>query len=100
MAPARTFALAEHIDAMRAQGLIRGGSLDNALVCDAREGWLNPTPLRFANEPARHKLLDLMGDLALLPGHTLPRCHVVAFRAGHKLHVALGKAMLAQSAGR
>lgn len=40
-----------------------------------------------------------MGDLALLPGHALPTCHVVAFKAGHKLHVALGKAILQQAAG-
>lgn len=93
VAPARTFALAEHIDAMRAQGLIRGGSLENAIVCDAMRGWLNPSGVRYDNEPARHKLLDLMGDLALLPGHALPRCHVVAFKAGHALHVALGRAM-------
>lgn len=98
IAPARTFTLVEHIDAMRAQGLVQGGSLDNALVCDLREGWLNESGLRFTNEPARHKLLDLIGDLALLPGHTLPNCHVVAFRAGHRLHVALGRALLAAAA--
>jgi UDP-3-O-[3-hydroxymyristoyl] N-acetylglucosamine deacetylase len=97
VAPARTFALAEQLDAMRERGLIRGGSLENALVCDGRAGWLNASGERLANEPARHKLLDLLGDLALLPGHTLPRCHVVAFRAGHKLHVALGRAIEAAS---
>ena len=65
-------------------------------MCDA-SGWLNPSPLRFANEPARHKLLDLMGDLALLGG-TLPLAHVVAFRAGHRLHVALAEAIAADAA--
>ena len=96
VAPARTFALAEQLDALSERGLIRGGSLENALVCDA-SGWLNPSPLRFANEPARHKLLDLMGDLALLGG-TLPLAHVVAFRAGHRLHVALAEAIAADAA--
>ena len=86
------------LEALRAQGLIRGGSLENALVCDAATGWLNPSGTRYANEPARHKLLDLMGDLALLPGHALPCCHVVAFKAGHRIHVALGRALLAAAA--
>ena len=67
VAPARTLALAEHLELMRSRGLIRGGSLDNALVCDAKAGWLNESGVRFENEPARHKLLDLIGDLALLP---------------------------------
>lgn len=98
VAPARTFALAEQIAYLRERGLIKGGSLENALVCDAN-GWLNPapsgndTPLRFPNEPARHKLLDLMGDLALLGGGGLPRAHITAFKAGHQLHVALAKAI-------
>ena len=61
LAPARTFGLAHQIDQLRASGLIKGGSLDNALVCGP-EGWLNP-PLRFSNEPVRHKLLDLIGGL-------------------------------------
>lgn len=87
IAPARTFGLAHQIDYLRSQGLIKGGSLDNALVCSA-EGWLNP-PLRFENEPARHKLLDLVGDLSLLDG--LPTAHYVAYKASHTLHVALAK---------
>ncbi|NET53794.1 MAG: UDP-3-O-acyl-N-acetylglucosamine deacetylase, partial [Merismopedia sp. SIO2A8] len=67
IAPARTFTMAHQVDYLRQQGLIKGGSLDNALVCDLQKGWLNP-PLRFPNEPVRHKLLDLVGDLSLL-GH-------------------------------
>ncbi|MEM9485599.1 MAG: UDP-3-O-acyl-N-acetylglucosamine deacetylase [Cyanobacteria bacterium P01_F01_bin.116] len=85
VAPARTFAMAHQIEGLRSQGLIKGGSLENALVCD-RDGWLNP-PLRFANEPARHKLLDLVGDLSLLG--VLPTMHVTAYRASHSLHVQL-----------
>jgi UDP-3-O-[3-hydroxymyristoyl] N-acetylglucosamine deacetylase len=87
IAPARTFGLAHQIDYLRSQGLIKGGSLDNALVC-GHEGWLNP-PLRFDNEPARHKLLDLVGDLSLLGD--IPVGHYVAYKASHGLHVALAR---------
>jgi len=94
VAPARTFGLAHQIDYLRSQGLIKGGSLDNALVCD-RDGWVNP-PLRFENEPARHKLLDLIGDLSLLG--PLPTAHVIAYKASHALHVKLAAAIAARSA--
>lgn len=87
VAPARTFGLAYQIDQLRAAGLIKGGSLDNALVCSA-QGWLNP-PLRFSNEPARHKLLDLVGDLSLLG--TIPIAHFLAYKASHNLHVQLAR---------
>lgn len=87
IAPARTFALAEEIEKLRQSGLIKGGSLENALVCD-RAGWLNP-PLRYPNEPVRHKLLDLMGDLSLLG--TLPKAHVWAYKASHSLHTRLAQ---------
>lgn len=89
IAPARTFGLAHQIDYLRAQGLIKGGSLDNALVC-GQDGWLNP-PLRFENEPARHKLLDLVGDLSLLGD--IPKAHYVAYKASHTLHVQLATAI-------
>ena len=92
IAPARTFGFQDQVDALRSAGLIRGGSLRNALVCDGRH-WLNP-PLRFPDEPVRHKLLDLMGDLALLGG--FPRGHISAYRAGHALHTRLA-ARLAMS---
>ncbi len=85
IAPARTFALAHQIEQLRADGLIKGGSLDNALVCSS-SGWLNP-PLRFANEPVRHKILDLVGDLSLLGN--FPVAHFVAYKASHNLHVKL-----------
>ncbi len=83
IAPARTFGFAEQVESLRAQGLIQGGSLDNALVC-SREGWVNP-PLRFENEPVRHKLLDLLGDLSLLG--SLPQGHILAYKASHRLHL-------------
>ncbi|MCU0546102.1 MAG: UDP-3-O-acyl-N-acetylglucosamine deacetylase [Oscillatoriaceae cyanobacterium Prado104] len=92
IAPARTFGLARQIDQLRQAGLIKGGSLDNALVCD-RSGWLNP-PLRFDNEPVRHKILDLAGDLSLLG--TWPRAHYLAYKASHNLHVELAKALNSQ----
>jgi UDP-3-O-[3-hydroxymyristoyl] N-acetylglucosamine deacetylase len=87
IAPARTFGFAEAIEQLKQAGLIKGGSLENALVCSDR-GWLNP-PLRFTNEPARHKLLDLIGDLNLLGN--LPQAHFLAYKASHKLHVQLAQ---------
>jgi len=80
IAPARTFGFAEGMQQLRQAGLIKGGSLENALVC-SHQGWLNP-PLRFTNEPARHKLLDLVGDLSLLG--TFPQAHFLAYKASHK----------------
>lgn len=87
IAPARTFGRAKDVETLQAKGFIKGGSLDNALVCRQDE-WLNP-PLRFANEPVRHKLLDLMGDLSLL-GY-LPPAHYVAYKASHSLHIRFAK---------
>lgn len=87
IAPARTFGFADQIEQLQKAGLIKGGSLENALVCD-QEKWLNP-PLRFDNEPARHKLLDLIGDLSLLG--TIPTAHYLAYKASHKLHTQLAK---------
>ncbi|MDJ0689154.1 MAG: UDP-3-O-acyl-N-acetylglucosamine deacetylase [Xenococcaceae cyanobacterium MO_188.B32] len=87
IAPARTFGFAEQIEQLQKAGLIKGGSLDNALIC-SQDGWLNP-PLRFTNEPARHKLLDLVGDISLLG--KLPQAHFVAYKASHKLHIQLAQ---------
>lgn len=84
IAPARTFGLRSQVDQLREAGLIKGGCLDNALVCDGDQ-WLNP-PLRFAEEPVRHKILDLLGDLALVG---LPRAQVFAYRGSHGLHTSL-----------
>ncbi len=88
IAPARTFGFREQVEQLRAAGLIQGGALDNALVCDGDQ-WLNP-PLRFADEPVRHKLLDLLGDLALAG---LPQAQVFAYRGSHGLHTALAAAL-------
>lgn len=86
IAPARTFGFVDDLDAMRNMGLIRGASLANA-VCFGRDEVLNEGGLRFPDEPCRHKLLDLLGDVALL-GHPLIG-RLVARRAGHAMHVAL-----------
>lgn len=85
IAPARTFALEAWIEPLRSLGLIQGGSLDNALVLDENGP---STPLRFENELARHKALDLLGDMALLFGENggVLHAHLIAIRAGHELH--------------
>jgi UDP-3-O-[3-hydroxymyristoyl] N-acetylglucosamine deacetylase len=93
IAPARTFGLRSQVEQLRAAGLIRGGALDNALVCDGPH-WLNP-PLRFADEPVRHKILDLLGDLALVG---LPCAQVFAYRGSHRLHTALAASLAAEPA--
>jgi UDP-3-O-[3-hydroxymyristoyl] N-acetylglucosamine deacetylase len=85
IAPARTFGFAESVEKLRASGLIKGGSLDNALVCGT-QGWINP-PLRYPDEPVRHKLLDLVGDLSLLG--IFPKAHIVAYKGSHSLHTQL-----------
>jgi UDP-3-O-[3-hydroxymyristoyl] N-acetylglucosamine deacetylase len=90
VAPARTFGLLHQIEHLQKTGLIKGGSLDNALICGP-EGWLNP-PLRFANEPVRHKILDLVGDLSLLG--TFPSAHFLAYKASHNLHIQLAQRIL------
>lgn len=85
IAPARTFGFLHEADAMRQQGLIRGASAENAIVL-TRDDVLNP-PLRFPDEFVRHKVLDLIGDLALIGRQILGS--VVADRAGHAMHTAL-----------
>jgi UDP-3-O-[3-hydroxymyristoyl] N-acetylglucosamine deacetylase len=81
VAPNRTFGFRHEIEALLQRGLALGGTLDNAVVFDT-DGPMSP--LRAADEPVRHKILDLVGDLALLGAY--PQCEVVAFKSGHKLH--------------
>jgi len=85
IAPARTFGFLHDAEAMRNLGLIRGASAENVIVLSA-DGILNP-PLRYEDEFVRHKVLDLIGDLALLGRRIIGR--VVADRAGHAMHTAL-----------
>jgi len=114
-APARTFCFLSEIEMLKEKGLIKGGGLDNAIIIydsdlgqvevdrihkalDLKErafvgetGIINDVPLRFYNEPVRHKTLDLLGDLFLIG---VPfKGHVLAARSGHKANVALAKKM-------
>ncbi len=112
-APARTFCFLHEVEALHAQGLIQGGNLDNAIVIVDKEmsddelratlkrmgvegnavmgtnGILNNNALRFKNEPARHKLLDMIGDLALI-GAPL-RAQVLAARPGHAANIEFAR---------
>jgi UDP-3-O-[3-hydroxymyristoyl] N-acetylglucosamine deacetylase len=90
IAPARTFGFLHEAEALRQQGLIRGASKENALVL-TRNGLENP-PLRYPDEFVRHKILDLIGDLALIGKQVLG--NVVADRAGHAMHTALVSRLL------
>ena len=91
IAPARTFGFLKDVELLRQNGLALGGSLENAIVIgDA--GVLNA--LRFEDEFVRHKILDVVGDLALV-GHPIIG-HVVAHRAGHQLHTELAAQLLAE----
>lgn len=92
LAAARTFTFVDEIEKLRAMGLIRGGSLENAIVLTA-DGLVEGL-LRFADEFSRHKALDLIGDLALL-GRPL-KALVVAHKAGHALHTRLVTRLLAE----
>lgn len=88
IAPCRTFALYEELLPFIEKGLLKGGGLENGLVFKG-DRILNPEGVRFSNEPARHKILDLIGDLALV-GAPL-RAHVIAVRSGHPSHAAFAK---------
>ncbi len=83
IAPARTFGFYHEVEKLQASGLVRGGSLENAIVL-TENGMLNDTSLRFPDEFVRHKTLDLLGDFALIGQPVLGR--LVAHRAGHALH--------------
>lgn len=112
-APARTFCFLHEVEDLHEQGLIKGGKFDNAVVIVDRDlsqpelkglmsklgidgsvvlgesGLLNNTQLRFRNEPARHKLLDLVGDMALIGAPI--KGHIMAARPGHKHNIEFVK---------
>jgi UDP-3-O-[3-hydroxymyristoyl] N-acetylglucosamine deacetylase len=94
IAPARTFGFEYELDSMRDMGLIRGASVDNA-VCFTRTAVANPGGLRFADEPCRHKALDLIGDLALIGRPLLGQ--LIAEKAGHAMHVQLVNRLMSDS---
>ncbi|EEX68843.1 UDP-3-O-[3-hydroxymyristoyl] N-acetylglucosamine deacetylase [Mitsuokella multacida DSM 20544] len=89
IAPARTIAYEEEIQALREIGLGLGGSLENVIVYND-EGWLNP--LHFEDELVRHKILDVIGDLRLAG---IIRGHVIAVASGHALNTQLAKQIAA-----
>jgi UDP-3-O-[3-hydroxymyristoyl] N-acetylglucosamine deacetylase len=90
IAPARTFGFLEEVEMMRQQGLALGGSLENAIVI-GDTGVLN-NALRFDDEFVRHKILDVIGDMALV-GHPIIG-HLVAHRGGHALHTEFAAQVL------
>jgi UDP-3-O-[3-hydroxymyristoyl] N-acetylglucosamine deacetylase len=92
IAPARTFTLLKEVNYLRSKGLAKGGSLDNAIVVG--DEFILNDHLRFQDEFARHKILDLLGDLYLLGKPLLG--HVMASKAGHALHVKLVRKILDQ----
>ncbi len=115
IAPARTFCFVHELEAMHEMGLVKGGDLDNALVLVEQEletaainklatlfdknpnsigtadGYLNTSPVRFTDEPARHKLLDVIGDLALIG--TRIQGKIIATKPGHQSNVAFAKVL-------
>jgi len=117
-APARTFCFLHEVEFLYQEGLIKGGRLDNAVVIAdhgmtqedvdrlklmlsyphdvplGKTGILNDTPLRFDNEPVRHKVVDLIGDLSLIGGPL--KAHVLAARSGHKANIEVAGKIRAQ----
>jgi UDP-3-O-[3-hydroxymyristoyl] N-acetylglucosamine deacetylase len=92
LAPARTFGFYKDIERLRANGLAKGGSLDNAIIV-GDEGILNSSGLRFNDEFVRHKLLDAVGDLALI-GMPIEG-HIMMERSGHTANTNFIKKLLA-----
>jgi UDP-3-O-[3-hydroxymyristoyl] N-acetylglucosamine deacetylase len=93
IAPARTFGFLKEVEYLKSQGLALGGSLDNALVLD-EAGVLNPGGLRFPEEFVRHKILDAVGDLALLGLPLVGRVEV--HRGSHDLHLKFIRRLIAE----
>jgi UDP-3-O-[3-hydroxymyristoyl] N-acetylglucosamine deacetylase len=96
VAPARTFAFRREVEMLLAAGLAKGGSLDNALIISPPDTF--STPLRLPQEWCAHKLLDVIGDLALVDARL--NVHLTAIRPGHRLNVRLAGALLEQHKGR
>ena len=88
IAPARTFGFKHEVEKLRAAGLARGGSVENCIVLD--DGGVMNGPLRFRDEFVRHKILDLVGDLALIGRPVVGE--ITAYKAGHALHSQVRRA--------
>src|SRR5438309_8770234 len=95
VAPARTFVFYEEVAPLMEKNLIKGGSLENAIVVRG-DAVLSKEPLRFADEFARHKILDIIGDLALIG--TRIRGHIIAVKSGHAVNAELARAIVKQHA--
>ncbi|HEY6085245.1 MAG TPA: UDP-3-O-acyl-N-acetylglucosamine deacetylase [Nitrospira sp.] len=91
IAEARTFGFLQEVEALWARGLGKGGNLENTVVL-SKDGILNESGLRFANEFVRHKVLDLIGDFSLLGVPFIG--HLIADRSGHALHTKLVQQIL------
>lgn len=89
---ARTFGFVKDVDALKRKGLIKGGSLDNAIVLDDYKV-INPEGLRFADEFIRHKILDTVGDIALM-GYEIAG-KITTYKSGHHVHNLLCRKLLA-----
>lgn len=90
IAPARTFVFYEEVEPLMKKGLIKGGSLENAVVIQG-ESILCQEPLRFPNEFVRHKILDIIGDLSLF--HLPLKAHIMAAKPSHALNVEMARAI-------
>ena len=88
IASCRTFALYDEVELLKKKGLIKGGSLENAILIKG-SGVVNPEGIKFPNEMARHKVLDIIGDLSLL-GADL-QAHIMAVRTGHASNIAMAQ---------
>ncbi|MCK4623296.1 MAG: UDP-3-O-acyl-N-acetylglucosamine deacetylase [Desulfuromonadales bacterium] len=91
IAPARTFGFLHEVEYLKANGLARGGSLENAVVID-NKGVMNPEGLRYPDEFVRHKILDAFGDFSMLGCPLLG--HIRAFKAGHELNAKMVQTIL------
>src|SRR6185503_6718680 len=97
IAPARTFVFYEDVQSLMDKNLIKGGSLENAIVVRG-DAVLSKEPLRFPDEFVRHKILDIIGDLALV-GHRI-RGHVIAIKPGHGANAELARALAREQTRR
>src|SRR5213079_1069779 len=97
IAPARTFVYYEDVQPLMEKNLIKGGSLENAIVIRG-DAVLSKEPLRFADEFVRHKILDIIGDLARV-GRQI-RGHVVAVKPGHAAHAELARSITREQTRR
>src|ERR1700736_6328245 len=97
IAPARTFVYYEEVESLMKKNLIKGGSLENAVVVRG-DAVLSKEPLRFPDEFVRHKILDIIGDLALL-GNRI-RGHLIAIKPGHGVNAELARALAREQTRR